>query len=52
MIQFFRGDVFLFQEELKDQLPLAGILQLMLPKMFFQYFHFFWVFGHDPALLG
>jgi len=49
VIQFFRSDVFLFEEELKNQFPLAGVLQLMLPEVVFEHCHFFGMFGHDPA---
>ena len=46
VVQFFRGDVFLFEEELKNQFPLPGVFQLMLSEVFLQDFHFFGMFGH------
>lgn len=49
VIQFFRRDVFLLEERIQDQFPLAGVLELVFPQMFFQQRHFFLVLGHMPA---
>lgn len=46
MVHLFGGDVFLFQECVKDQFALAGKFQLMFPKMLLEDSHFFDVFGH------
>ena len=46
MVELFCGDVFLFQKGIQDELPLARILQLVLPKMLFEDSHFFGMFRH------
>ncbi len=46
MVQFFRGDMFLFQKCIKDELALARILQLVLSEMLLEDSHFFGVFRH------
>lgn len=49
VVQFFRCDVFLFQKRFQDQFPLAGVLQLVFPQVFFQQRCFSLMFGHRPA---
>jgi len=46
VIHLFRGDMFLLEKGLKNQLALAGVFQLMFSEMPFQDFHLFLMFGH------
>jgi hypothetical protein len=46
VIHRFRGDMFLFEKGIKNQLPLPGVFQLMFPEMLFQNRDFFLMLRH------
>ena len=48
VVHFFRCDVLLLEKCVKDQLALAGVLQLVLPEVVFQNAHFFLMLRHSP----
>lgn len=52
VVEIFCGDMFLFEKGVKNQLPLAGVLELMFSKVFFQGVHFFGVFRHGAGSVG
>ena len=47
VIHLFRGDVFLLEESIEDELTLTRDLKLVFGEMLFQHLHLFGVFWHS-----